>query len=371
MMKVKTIGKLTLATGAAMLVSSAPAHAQFMGVFQAAMSVVNQATGKLGSKIMGADKPSDLEAERAKFFNAVETQTTGMDKASKAAFQAQLNNQWGSMENALLMRNAQLQHEKSAPLIDLKKVAQDAMGGMAVQMNISSITGGAGGIGDLMQGAAMNGIVSGVNGQPQGANQYARPVYHNGTMADAVTGGLTNGAGTAVSGAVSGAVKSAVDNVGGVFGNSTSGDYEITEGNDPAVFFGKAPAELSAKDLYRENGNLGWKRLDGSVAGAEAYAPIAGDEVAKAAVFNFDPATGQLKAAFRVLKATQVDFKKVVDAVSKKYQAQPRFASQGSVLRAVWENGMFVAADSTKVSAGWSSLVNSTYQKATPAVAMN
>jgi len=367
--------KLTVIASAAafvMLAESAPANAQFLGVFQGAMSVLNQATGKLGSKLTGADKPTDLEAERTKFYGAIETQSAGLDANSKQVLRSQLDNQWANIENTMLMRNAQLQHDKSAPLIDLKKVATDTMGGMAVQMNINSVIGGSG-MTELMQGAAMNGIIDGVNGRQTTTPTYTRATYNEtNTLSNAVTSGATTAAGNAVGSVVSNTVSGAVGQLSGQVSGSGSDGYEITEANDPSVFFGKSPTEFQAKDLYRENGFLGYKHLSGATTkGTEAYAPVAGDDLVKAAVFNYDPTTGKMNAAFRVLKATQVDFMKIVAAVSKKEQAQPRFASQGSVLRAVWENGVFVAADPTKVSAGWSSLVSTTYQKAPPAVAMN
>lgn len=128
--------------------------------------------------------------------------------------------------------------------------------------------------------------------------------------------------------------------VGGVVSalgiEGASAEFAIDESIDPLVFVGRHPKELLAKDLYRENGFLGWRRIEASPEPrTEAYAPVAGDAQVKASVYHYDQASGAVIAVFRLLAVVPTDFKKVVDALAAKLQAEPRYASEGAVLRAM------------------------------------
>jgi len=317
----KSILALACATTVVLGGVSAPAHAQFMGIFQGVSNAIGQVAGKVTNRAL-AGNGEDVQAAYDKFFGQIDAQTAGMNEASKRQHRAVLEKQWPTLENVILLKNAQIQREKDAPLLDVKQVAGAAIGGVAVQvgMNNASFFGG-GGMTDVMRSAAMGGILDGAQTK----------------VTDAITK-----AGSATP--------------------ASAADLEFNPGAavNPLIFLGKHPSDLQAKDLYRENGFMGWKRVD-SGKGAEAYAPITGEGQAHAAVYNFDPHTGAIKAAFRVLSASPVAFTTAVAAYSKMLGAEPRYASAGSVLRAVWESGAFVTADSAKLSAGWSSLVPGMY----------
>lgn len=346
-----------------------PAHAQFLGILNGVTSVLNQATGKLGNKLTGGEQAKDIQAERDKFFATSDAQLAGLDPAARQQAQATLLKSWSFAENAMLLSNAQAKRAKDAPLVDFKQVARDAAGGLGVQVGMASVFGGAG-LGDIVKSAAMDGVVSGVGGgeSNSGVAVAQRRISPLGTGMS-LEGAVTAGASTAVAKTVSSSVSSGV---GGLLGRLTggAGDFQASDEVHPLQFLGKHPSALSAKDLYRENGFLGWKRIDASAElGAEAYAPITGDGPAKAAVFNFDKGTGLVTAAFRVLSVEPAKFNAVVESYAKLLGAEPRYASTGAVLRAVWESGAFVSSDATKVNVGWSTLVPQAYAAAPPAVA--
>lgn len=359
--------------------ASLPAHAQFLGVFQGVINAANQVTGKLGNRLLGGEKPVNLEEERSKFQTSTEAQLSGMDEPTRRILRPKLESSWAMAEQSFLLRNAQAYKSKLGPLLDLKQVATSALGGLAVQANIGSALGGSSGLGNVLSGAAMDGILTGVGAQPGGFNPHAARMAASQVGASSVAGMPAYGinptasigiaAGSAVSGAVSNAISSGTQKI--LADSQIAADttvYEIHELNHPLVFFEKHPGELFVRDLYRENGNLGWKKID-SGATAEAYAPVAGDDVASAAVFNFDAGTQKVNAAFRIVKAGQMDFIPIVRGISKAIQAEPRYASQGDVLRAVWESGAFVTADSAKVTVGWSHLVPQTFRTTAPVAA--
>lgn len=371
---------IAVAISAVAAFSSVPAHAQFMGIFQGVMSATNQITGKLGNRMMGGEKPVNIEEEKTKFYSGVQKQMESMDEPTKRLVMNNVDSKWPMVEASFLMRNAQAYRAKNSPLLDLKRIAMDAMGGVALQSNIGRAALGDAGLGGMLKGAALDGIVGGVGGRPSGFNatQARAGAANMGAMAvggtpsvSAIMAGVSAPVAGAVSNAVSGAIATGVRSVTSNTGEQAMGpEYEISESNHPLVFFEKHPQDWAAKDLYRENGNIGWKQIEASAdKTAEAYTPVAGDDFAKVAVFNIEPSTGRVNAAFRILSVAPADFVRVVMAVSKKLQAQPRYASQGNVLRAVWENGAFVAADTGKVTAGWSSLVPQTYRDAQTVVA--
>lgn len=300
-----------------------PAHAQFMGIFQGVTNAVGQVTNKLTNRAF-AGNGDDLQDARDKFFGQLDAQTAGMDDASKKQYRAAVEKQWPALEQAILLKNAQQQRDKDAPLIDLRQVAGAAVGGVAMQVGMNNaISGAGGGMTDVLRSKAMGGLIDGTQSN--------------------VTAALTEGKSPAA-----------------VPASAADLDFTPINAVNPLTFLGKHPRDLNAKDLYRENGFIGWKRMEQD-SGAEAYAPITGEGQAQYAVFNFDPQTGTTKAAFRVLKASPVAFTSAVTAYSKMLGAEPRYASAGSILRAVWESGAFVAADASKLSAGWSSLVPAVY----------
>lgn len=372
-MRKHTIGAVVVSTAALACTS---AHAQFMGIFQGVKSAANQVTGKIGNKITGGEKPVDLEQERTKFYSAVEESSKGMDEQTKNLLRSNMEAKWQFAEQSFLMRNAQASRAKSAPLVDFKKVALDAVGGAALQSGMNIAVLGNAGLGGVLQSAAMDGIVAGVGGKSAAGNpaaarlgaatmgsRAAGVLPGAGMVRAGMTASVAGAATTAVSGVVASGVEQTMSSM--TPAQPLGPEYVVDETNDPLDFFGKHPQEWLARDLYRENGNLGWKLIErASDKTSEAYAPVAGDEHVKVAIFNIDPASGKINAAFRILNVAPNDFVRVVFGVAKKLHAEPRYASQGKVLRAVWENGAFVAADATNLSVGWSALVPATYRAA-------
>lgn len=334
-----------------------------MGLLNGVMNVANQATSKVGDSLLGADKPVDLEAERNKFMKAIEAQTAGLDKDAKARVLAG----WNLAEQGFLMRNAQIQRKASGPLIDWKEAAREAAGGVMVDRGMAGIFAGGDGLGSVLSGAAMDGILAGATGSPavpsQSARQAQMPLGMGGAagIVEAGKAGVQNGIAGSVAGTLSGFTSKAMAQIG--IGKEP---YALTDAVHPERFFGKHPSSLSKRDLYRENGFICWKRIDAN-ATAEAYGPVAGDDAASAAVFNFDPKSESVVAAFRILAARPEDFNRVVEGVSASLGKSPRYASQGSVMRAVYDSGAFVTADAAKVTLGWSQVASTTYASAAPA----
>lgn len=337
-----------------------------MGVLNGVMNIANQATSKVSDKLLGADKPVDLEQERDKFHATMQVQTAGMDPESKARLLAS----WDLAEHGFLMQNAQAHKRASGPLIDWKAAAKEAAGGVMLDRGMANVFSGGGGLGSVLSGAAMDGIIAGSTGNaPVGQ----RKGLGGAPLAGGLAGGVAAmadagkaGVEQAVTGSVTGAVSGLTSKTMAQFGFGAAGKaYEVDESVHPERFFGKHPAAIGKRDLYRENGNMGWKRIETS-ATAEAYAPVAGDELASAAVFNVDPGTGMVVAAFRILSVQPGDFARVVDGVATSLGKAPRYASKGNVMRAVFEDGAFVTADSAKVTLGWSRLVSATYAAALP-----
>lgn len=332
-----------------------------MGVFQGATSVFNQVTGKLGNKLMGGEKARDIQAEHDKLYANFEAQTAGMDPASKRQLAASMDKAWASVEDAILMSNAQAYRAKNAPLLDFKKVAADSMGGFATQTGMNSVLGGAGMTG-VMRSATMNGIVDGLGGKPTGSRNTWVPMT-NPMAAPSVGAAATSAAGNATGKAIG----SMAGNSAKSYGNGSDEEFEVTDDVNPLLFLGKAPSELTWGDLYRENGFIGWKRIE-KQPGAEAYAQITGPDRVKAAIFNFSPKTGEMKAAFRILTVDPTQFNSVVTSMSNEF-GEPHYASSGSMLRATWPNGAFVTSDMEAIIVGWSALAQTTQTAARPAAA--
>ncbi len=344
------------------MMTAIPGHAQFLGILGGATSIFTQITGKIGNKITGGESATDIQVERDKYFSTMEQQLAGVDPASKPQLMATFAQQWSFAESAILMRNAQAQRQKDAPLVDMQQVLKDSLGGFSAQVGMAGAFGNAS-VMDVLGSSTLDGIISGVSG-----NEPAKAGAMRARGMQVGYGGVTSVAGvagaamtSAVAGGVSSAVNGAVTSAIRTSGSDPS--YKFPAVADPLSFFGKTPNSLVGKDLYRENGFIGWKRIDGSLEqGAEAYAPVSPDSVVKAAVFNFDKSTGSMKAAFRVLAAPPSDFTKVVEGLDVFLGIKGRYASTGASLRAIWPGGAFVTADTTRLVVGWSDLVSNTEQ---------
>lgn len=342
-----------LSIAGALTMASLPSHAQFNllgSVIGGVSGGVTSALGQVGSKLTGGEKPSDLQAERDKIFGQLERQIAGMDPSSAQAMRANMEKMWAGMEQKLLMRNANIEAQKDGPLVDLGKVARDALGSAASTAGMQSAMGGTG-LGSILQTATIDGLAQGVGVQSNASSMH---VHLAGQGAAGIGPSLQHGANSIVASGV----KSSVSNV---VANLTKGKEEVTstikvtEKTHPLRFFGKHPEQIDASALYRENGFIGWRRIESSPDGsAQAYAPVAGKWEARAAVFNIDPATGKLTAAFRVIEGGAVDFMKAVESYAQMLGTEPTYASTGSTVRAVWPSGAFVAADEHKLTAGWS-----------------
>ena len=350
------------ASACLVFMSSVPAHAQFMGVFQGVSNVLTQVTGKIGNKVMGGESTKDLQAERDAYFAQLEVHTAGMSPEGKRAFMRSAEQQWGMAENAILMTNAQAVATRDAPLIDVGQAASAAIGGVATQIGFAGIGGSD--LGQTMTSSALRGIVGGVGGQP---GQVYVPRASGGNDIGAV-------AAASVTNAVGSSVTAGVGNfVGGLFGGSKgsvplgSGPFKDAKSIDPRDLFGAHPKATHSKDLYRNAGHFGWKRVE-TAPGAQAFSPITGKGVARSAVFNYDTSSGAVTAAFRVLSLQPIDFGSVVAALNDQLGQPARFASADTIMRAVWEEGHFVINDGARITVGWSAAVPPIYAAAAPAV---
>lgn len=360
-MKAKSAGLAAiLALGCALQ----PAHAQlFGGILNGMTSVVNQVGSKVGARLMD-EKPMDIQAERDKFYATLDKQLAGVDAANHEQLRATARAQWSSLETALLLRNAQLQRQKDSPLVDFSQVAREAAGGVSTQLGMNSIFG-ASSVTDIVGSSALNGLVAGATGTTGTAAVDGRAMR-------AGMGGAGIGSpaalGAGVSAALSAGVGATVGAVAGSAARQALGSrpaYAFPASLDPRSFLGREPARLLAAELYRENGFVGWKLVDGSPEqGAEAFAPVLGDEHAKAAVFNIDRPSGAVNAAFRVLKVPAADFTQVVEGLEAYLKQKAVYASAGNTLRAVWEDGSFVSADASRVCVGWSAQAAGLYRGA-------
>lgn len=350
------------ASACLVLLMAAPAHAQLMGIFQGVSSVLTQVTGKLGNKVMGGETTKDIQVERDNFFAQLEVQTAGMSPEGKRSFLQSAEQQWRMAEDAFLMSNAQAVASREAPLIDVGQVATAAIGGVATQIGFNSI-GGAD-LGQVMTSSALQGIVGGVGGQPSAV--YVPRPHGGGDIGAAAVASVASGVGTSVGAGLGGFVGGLL-NGGKASGPAGTKPFKDAKAVDPRDFFGSHPKDTVAKDLYRNAGHYGWKRIE-TVPGAQAFAPITGRGIARGAVFNHDEATGAVTAAFRILSLQPIDFGSVVVAMNEHLGQPARFASADKIMRAVWEEGHFVINDGSRITVGWSAAVPPIYAKAVSAV---
>lgn len=280
----------------------------------------------------------------------------------KRSFLQSAEQQWRMAEDAFLMSNAQAVASREAPLIDVGQVATAAIGGVATQIGINSI-GGAD-LGQVMTSSALQGIVGGVGGQPSAV--YVPRPHGGGDIGAAAVASVASGVGTSVGAGLGGFVGGLL-NGGKASGPAGTKPFKDAKAVDPRDFFGAHPKDTVAKDLYRNAGHYGWKRIE-TVPGAQAFAPITGRGIARGAVFNHDEATGAVTAAFRILSLQPIDFGSVVVAMNEHLGQPARFASADTIMRAVWEEGHFVINDGSRITVGWSAAVPPIYAKAVSAV---
>lgn len=356
-----------IATLLALILALSPAISTAQVSALGAGRAISNVTTQLGGKLFNRKNLIDIEAEHAKVFDQFETQSAGMDEAQKAHLHELLAKAWSLNEQQILEKNARASGD-SGPIIDFKQVASAYVGGHALVGNASLIAFGGGSMSSVLQTSVMNGIVSGLDDQdPAGsmAINYSG-IDTSGSVSDAAVSGATvavsNEAGKSVTGRVSGGVRS-------MFGRGEkTTTIKLTKNLHPLTFAGNHPSELRAKDLYRENGFLGLKQIDQKPT-AHAYAPVMANSPIKAAIYTFDEESGDVTAAFRILKANATDFASLVESAADQLDEEPRYASNGGALRAVWKSGAFLAADAQQVSYGWSSQVSSLYEKAGQTVA--
>lgn len=332
--------------------TSALAELGSWGVAQGVGSVIKQAGGALGKRMFAKNKLVDIEEERSKFFGSIDAQSAGMDPAARESLLKTMELQWANAEMAILMANAQAVRDQKAPVLDLKQVALDVAEGTLIQAQMVGIAGGLG-VSDMLGSAAIQGVIAGVDGDqgasaPVWSSSMPIPVGAAPSIGDAATTAAGSVAATGVQDAVAGAV-------GGAMAPrpSVKGTVELTDDLDPSKFLGRAPAELNAADLYRENGFIGWKRIEQKEA-AQIYAPVMPDKVIKAAVYGSDATSGRVVSAFRVLNASVTSFGPLVTQISEREKQTPKYASGGTALRAVWPSGTFLTADGNQVYLGWS-----------------
>lgn len=308
-MNPNSIRALALA-GALLLPFSARPQVSLISLLPGVTNVVGQAAGNISNRMFSGDAV-DLQAAYDKFMADMASQTQGR----AADYRTLIDKHWSLTEQAILLRNAKLQGDKDAPIVDFNKAAKATVGGL-----VDSASGVGGSIAAGATSAISNSLLAGVK---QG-----------------VLGGSKS-----TSSAFTPVEPTALDL-----------DFVPSERVHPLLFFGKHPRDLNAKDLYRDNGYLGWRRLEYDDEAA-AFAHITGqDPQALYAVFNYDAETGNMKSAFRVLKVSPAAFTSVVTTY-RATMGDPRYASEPTVLRAIWENGAFVTADAERLSVGWAASV--------------
>lgn len=349
-----------IAIAAAVITAAVPAHAQLglLGAVGGALvsgvgSAFGQVADKVTDKITGGDTPADLQAERDKVFGALETRGAHLDEASRASMRRGAEASWVQIEYSLLMRNASIQAKKDAPLLDLMQVGKDMVKSAAASAGVSAAIDG-NGLGNVLQSAAMDGVVNGLGSASNTANVSVQMGALRPTgLGDLATSGTNAVLGGGVKAGVSAAVASIIKR-----DPPAKSAVVISEKTHPLQFLGKHPSELKAEDLYRENGFLGWKRVEWNPKSAvQAFAPVAGTWEAKGAVYTADTNTGKVVAAFRVIPGNAGDFVAAVEGYTKLLGAEPQYSNSANVIRAVWPSGAFVSADESKLTSGWSKTV--------------
>jgi hypothetical protein len=336
---------------AGLALASATAHAQMsgLGVARGVASAVGQIGSGLGKKLLAKDKRVDLEAERARFFGEIEAEAASLDPEARSALLASLESQWAMAETQMLIANAQADRERKAPLIDVKRVALDAVDGALVHAEVVGVAGGLD-LGGILSGAAVRGVVEGFS--DDGERSYGSATSPTGLSGLSVADAATDVAGAALADGVRGAVS---DAVGGLRSDSGAAGtrFKLTEDIDPLRFLDQAPVSLDAAALYRQYGYIGWRRVERTET-LQVFAPVLPDPVTKAVVIITHAESGAVISAVRVLKTTAASFGALVEQLTEREKAPPRYASSSNQLRALWPSGVFVAADARQVTLGWS-----------------
>lgn len=327
------------------------------GVARGVTSTIGQVGSGLGKRLFAKDKRVDLEAERSRFFGEIEAQAASLDPAARSALLSSLESQWSTLEAGLLMSNAQATQELKKPLIDVKRVALDVAEGALVQAQVVGVAGGLD-LDGMLSGAAVQGVIEGFAGDDISGTVFVPGAGPKGTsVADAATGA----AGAVLAQGVQDTTAKAVNGMRGN-GEGQIVRFKLSDDTNPARFLGLHPETLNARDLYREFGFIGWKRFQHTET-LQVYVPVIPDPATKAELFVIDASSGQVLSAFRILKTTAASFGPLVDQLTTQERSSPRYASGGSELRAVWDSGVFLTADSQQVGLGWSRQAS---QTATP-----
>ena len=343
---------ITATVAATLCLTSHAASAQLGSIRTAngVTSAISSVGSGLGKKLFAKDKRVDIEAEREKFFGNIDAQTAGMDPAQRQQLMGKMEQQWASIESSLLIANMQATREKNAPLLNVKQLALDVAEATVLDSQIGAITGGST---EILSASAIQGVVEGLGGD----TSPTPTVWSMGTPMG--IGGMSVGdvASSAASSTVAGGVQEVTaELVKKMTTQSESASYakiELGDEIDPLEFLGKHPSAILPKDLYREIGFIGWKRVELNDA-TEIYAPVIGDKLIRASVYQTDLASGRIVSAFRVLNGTALSFGPLVDQISAKHKLTARYASSGDSLRAVWPNGVFLTADTKQMYLGWS-----------------
>jgi hypothetical protein len=342
-LRVAIVASLAFASGAAQ------AQMGSWGVARGVASAIGQVGSGLGKKLLAKDKRLDLEAERTRFFGEIEKQAASLDPDARSALLASLESQWAIAETQMLIANAQATRERKAPLIDVKRVALEAVDGALVQAEVVGVAGGLD-LGGMLSGAAVRGVVEGFSDDVE--QTYGSAMAPAGFGGLSVADAATDAAGTALAQGVRSAVS---DTVSGLRGDSGVGaaKFKLTEDIDPLRFLDQVPGTLNARDLYRDYGFIGWRRVEHTDT-LQVFAPVLPDPVTKAVLFVTSATEGEVISAVRVLKTTAASFGGLVEQLTARENAPPSYASSGTQLRALWPSGVFVAADAKQVTLGWS-----------------
>lgn len=352
--------------GILLAVSSSSAYSFDLNIaIKAGGEVFSQLSNKVTNKIVNGNG-ENLEEE----YNKYQAKVAGYDPAFREKMKAQFDAGWDAMENAILSKNASINPADEAPFLDLKKVGGAAVSGLA-----DTFAGGMGGVAtmntsagfaDLVGYSAINGVGDALSGREQSVPVSA---YNFSNMPGGIgsLNALNSGTRSALSDVTGKASSGVANKVIGNFGGSST--FKLTKSMDPNDFFGKSFKDLQSKDLYAMNGYYGFKRVQ-LQDGFQVYRFIQNNHpVIRTVTYGTDPSTKEVISAFKELSNVEpLKFNDMVDAVAKKKDAKPIFANNENMVRAVWSDGTFVAADTAKVITGWSkssaAMYNRGYQEA-------
>lgn len=320
---------------------------------QAGSEVFSQLSGKLVNKVVDGEG-YNLTDE----YNKFQAKLDAADPAYRDKIKAQAEAEWRLSEEVYLRKNAQIKASDDLPLIDLQRVAGAGVKGIA-----QSFAGGMGGVATLNTTGAMTDMIgysaiNGVGDALSGSSQ-STPV-HSQAFSFANTYPGANSplfASVTAKNAVSDATTKTSSNVATKLISSFTGksdEFKFTKIMRPDDFFGKSPNGLQSGDLYSLNGYYGFRRVVNTDQ-AQVYQFVQDHPTVVSVTYLIDPQTKAVVSAFKDLKGVSVlKFKDVVDAVSKEKQSSPIYASNENSIRAIWNDGSFVAADQAKVMLGWS-----------------